>query len=96
LYRVVQEALTNAAKHAGAHTVRVELCRRPDEVVAAVDDDGAGFDVEDVMRSRERGLGLFGMQERLALVGGQLVIDSSPGHGTRIHARVPSLTVTGL
>ncbi|HLZ29542.1 MAG TPA: sensor histidine kinase [Chloroflexota bacterium] len=96
LYRVVQEALTNAAKHAGAHTVRVELCRRPDEVVAAVADDGAGFDVEDVMRSRERGLGLFGMQERLALVGGQLVIDSSPGHGTRIHARVPSHTVTGL
>ena len=57
---------------------------------------GAGFDVEDVMRSRERGLGLFGMQERLALVGGQLVIDSSPGHGTRIHARVPSHAKTGL
>jgi two-component system, NarL family, sensor histidine kinase UhpB len=90
LYRVVQEALTNAAKHANAHELRVELCRRPHEVVAAVADDGQGFDVEEMMRSRERGLGLFGMQERLALVGGQLVIDSSPGHGTRIHARVPS------
>jgi two-component system sensor histidine kinase UhpB len=89
LYRVVQEALTNVAKHASAHAVHVELCRRPYEVVAAVADDGQGFDVEEMMRSRERGLGLFGMQERLTLVGGQLVIDSSPGHGTRIHARVP-------
>ena len=59
--------------------MRVELRRRPDEVVAAVADDGLGFDVEDVMRSRERGLGLFGMQERLALVSGQLSIDSRPG-----------------
>lgn len=90
LYRVVQEALTNVAKHADAREIHVELRRRPDEVVAAVADDGQGFDVEDTMRSRERGLGLFGMQERLALVGGQLVIDSAPGHGTRIHARVPS------
>jgi signal transduction histidine kinase len=54
-----------------------------------VADDGEGFRVEDMMRSRERGLGLFGMQERLALVGGQLVIDSVPGQGTRVHARVP-------
>ena len=96
MYRVVQEALTNVAKHAGAHDVHVELRRRPDEVIAAVADDGQGFDVEDMMRSRERGLGLFGMQERLALVGGQLVIDSSPGHGTRVHARVPSLSATAF
>ena len=81
LYRVVQEALTNAAKHAAAHQVAVHLSRSPDEVLASVEDDGAGF---------ERGLGLFGMQERLALVGGQLVIDSAPGTGTRIRARVPS------
>ena len=94
LYRVVQEALTNVAKHAAAHDVRVELRRQPDEIIAAIADDGQGFDVEDMMRSRERGLGLFGMQERLALVGGQLVIDSSPGHGTRIHARVPSRSAT--
>jgi two-component system, NarL family, sensor histidine kinase UhpB len=96
LYRVVQEALTNAAKHAGAHEVHVELHRKPDEVVAAVADDGQGFDVDEMMRSRERGLGLFGMQERLALVGGQLVIDSAPGLGTRIHARVPARPATGL
>jgi two-component system sensor histidine kinase UhpB len=96
LYRVVQEALTNAAKHASAATLTVELCRRSDEVVAAVEDDGQGFNVEETMRSRERGLGLFGMQERLALVGGSLVIDSSPGHGTQVRARVPFLAGAGL
>jgi two-component system sensor histidine kinase UhpB len=96
LYRVVQEALTNVAKHAAADEVRVELVRRFDEVIAAVEDDGLGFDVEDMMRLRERGLGLFGMRERLALVGGQLVIDSTPGRGTRIHARVPSRPDSGF
>jgi two-component system sensor histidine kinase UhpB len=90
LYRVVQEALTNAAKHANAEQVRVELVRISDMVVAKVTDDGDGFDVEETMRSRERGLGLFGMQERMALVQGQLVIDSQPGRGTRIEARVPA------
>ncbi|MBV9173405.1 MAG: sensor histidine kinase [Chloroflexi bacterium] len=90
LYRVVQEALTNAAKHARAQQVHVALQRKSHEVLAAVDDDGEGFDVEDMMRSRERGLGLFGMQERLALVQGELVIDSAPGRGTRVEARVPT------
>jgi two-component system sensor histidine kinase UhpB len=89
LYRVVQEALTNAAKHASAETLRVQLKRLPGEVVASVEDDGQGFDVEEMMRSRERGLGLFGMQERLALVRGQLMIDSALGRGTRIRAWVP-------
>ncbi len=96
LYRVVQEALTNVAKHADAQEVQVELRRNADEVIAVVADDGQGFNVEEMMRSRERGLGLFGMQERLTLVSGQLVIDSGPGHGTRIHARVPSRLATGL
>jgi two-component system sensor histidine kinase UhpB len=89
LYRVVQEALTNAAKHADASTVSVHLARRAEDVVATIDDDGLGFDVADVMRSRERGLGLFGMQERLSLVQGQLTIESAPGQGTHIQARVP-------
>src|SRR5207237_1269860 len=77
LYRVVQEALTNAAKHAAARGIRVELRRNAAEVVARVSDDGTGFDVEDMMRSRERGLGLFGMQERLVLVRGQLVSEGA-------------------
>lgn len=96
LYRVVQEALTNVAKHADAHDIRVRLTRSTREVVAMVADDGQGFNVEDMMRSRERGLGLFGMQERLALVGGQLVIDSAPGAGTRVNARVPLMPAGGL
>jgi two-component system sensor histidine kinase UhpB len=96
LYRVVQEALTNAAKHSGAQHVRVELRRARDELIARVTDDGQGFDVDDVMRSRERGLGLFGMQERLALVRGTLIIDSSPGEGTSIEALVPVTVTTGL
>ena len=50
----------------------------------------------DVMRSRERGLGLFGMQERMALVQGQLEIDSAPGRGTRIQARVPAGLLSAL
>jgi two-component system, NarL family, sensor histidine kinase UhpB len=54
------------------------------------------LDGGEMMPSRARGLGLFGMQERLALVGGQLVIDSAPGLGTRIHARVPARPATGL
>lgn len=89
LYRVVQEALTNAAKHAGSRTVTVRLRRTAEDVTAAVSDDGLGFDVEDVMRSRERGLGLFGMQERLTLVQGRLEINSTRGQGTRIRATVP-------
>lgn len=89
LYRVVQEALTNVAKHAGAHHVAIRLERRPREVIATVEDDGHGFDVEDVMRSRERGLGLFGMQERLALVQGHLAIGRVEGGGTRVQATVP-------
>jgi two-component system sensor histidine kinase UhpB len=93
IYRVVQEALTNAAKHAQAQHVHVELQRNAHAVMAVVADDGHGFDVEEMMRSRERGLGLFGMQERLALVEGELVIDSAPGHGTRIRARVPTRLV---
>jgi two-component system sensor histidine kinase UhpB len=89
LYRIVQEALTNVARHAGATCVTVRLRRTPREVLATVADDGCGFAVGEVMRSRERGLGLFGMQERLALVQGQLTIDSAPGRGTCIQAIVP-------
>lgn len=88
-YRVIQEALTNVAKHAEARNVTVRLERTGDFVLASVEDDGRGFDVDSVLRSRERGLGLFGMQERLTLVGGDFRIESEPGRGTRIVAKVP-------
>jgi two-component system sensor histidine kinase UhpB len=89
LYRLIQEALTNVAKHSGARRISVRLERARNVVRASVEDDGRGFDVRSTLRSRERGLGLFGMHERLALVGGDLRIESEPGNGTRIVAEVP-------
>lgn len=89
LYRVAQEALTNVAKHAQASRLAVELERLGSSVRLTIEDDGSGFDVERSMSSKERGLGLFGMQERLALVGGRFQIESHPGKGTKLVAEVP-------
>jgi two-component system sensor histidine kinase UhpB len=89
LYRIVQEALSNVAKHAGASRVDARLTRRGRAVRLLIEDDGAGFDVEATRGSRESGLGLFGMEERLALVGGSLRVESTPGGGTRVAAEVP-------
>jgi signal transduction histidine kinase len=88
LYRIVQEALSNVAKHANASTVLVRLTRRGQTLRLLVEDDGCGFDVEATKHSRESGLGLFGMEERLALVGGTLWVDSAVGGGTRVSAEV--------
>jgi signal transduction histidine kinase len=89
LYRIVQEALSNVAKHANASQVLVRLTRRGRALRLLVEDDGCGFDVEGTKHSRESGLGLFGMEERLALVGGSLRVESSVGGGTRVTAEVP-------
>lgn len=89
LYRVLQEALANVAKHAGASQAWVSLRRGRSDLALKVRDDGRGFDVAAVLRERERGLGLFGMQERMALVGGSLSVRSRPGAGTEVVARVP-------
>lgn len=89
LYRTTQEALSNVAKHARASRVSIALRRLGERLVLRVKDDGRGFRPEEVMASRERGLGLFGMQERLALVGGSLEIRSRPGAGTEVLAQVP-------
>jgi signal transduction histidine kinase len=89
LYRIVQEALTNVAKHSGARSVEVKLRRRSNVITVTVADDGRGFDLREVTRKEGAGLGLFGMRERLALVGGTVAIDSAPGRGTAIIARVP-------
>ncbi|MCZ6615247.1 MAG: sensor histidine kinase, partial [Chloroflexi bacterium] len=89
LYGVAQEALTNVAKHARASRVTVELERDGLWVRLAVEDDGIGFNVEEAMTSKERGLGLFGMQERLALVGGKFHMESQPRKGTKLVAEVP-------
>lgn len=89
LYRVVQEALTNVARHAHARHVEVTLTQEGARAVATIRDDGVGFDVDAVLASKERGLGLFGMQERMALVGGRLQLVSRPGAGTLVRAEVP-------
>ena len=86
LYRVVQEALSNVVKHAGAERVSIVLAQRGSGVAATIDDDGQGFDESLI---RPDALGLTGMRERLALVGGTLEIESAPGSGTTVAARVP-------
>jgi two-component system, NarL family, sensor histidine kinase DevS len=86
LYRLVQEALTNVVKHAGAGNVSIVLTRRDGGIGVVVEDDGRGFVPEE---AREASLGLVGMRERLALVGGTLTIESSPGSGTALVAHVP-------
>lgn len=91
VYRVAQEALTNAGRHAGARAVEVALRERDGEVELTVRDDGEGFDPGRVLRGGddpERGLGLEGMAERARLVGGALEVASAPGRGTRVTLRV--------
>jgi len=88
LYRVVQEALSNARRHSGADHASVVLRTEGREVVAEVSDSGRGFRYVDPRDSQE-GLGLIGMRERVAMLGGRLDIDSVPGRGTRVRATVP-------
>jgi signal transduction histidine kinase len=88
VYRFVQEALTNVVKHAEATQVSVVVGRREGGVSAVVEDDGRGFDSAEV---RHDALGLVGMRERLALLGGTLAIESRAGHGTALNAFVPTL-----
>ena len=87
LFRVLQEALHNSAKHSGARDFEVELWGTSDEIHLTVSDSGAGFELEAAKKGR--GLGLVSMKERLQLVKGTLSIESQPKRGTRIHARVP-------
>ncbi len=89
VYRVVQEALTNAAKYSESHHVAVKLSVEGSTLTALVRDNGRGFDVDRVQQSKDGGLGLFGMKERVSLLSGQLDILSAPGAGTTILARIP-------
>jgi PAS domain S-box-containing protein len=87
LFRIVQEALTNVARHAQARRADVVLERRGDSLLVIIEDDGIGFDVN---RSRETGhLGLLGMEERAEMLGGTLVVESVPGRGTTLVVEVP-------
>jgi signal transduction histidine kinase len=91
-FRVVQEAVTNAARHGRAEHVSVMLCQEDGALELAVRDDGAGFDVAAARERAARGesLGLLGMQERVRLAGGTIDIRSAPGEGTEIRITLPA------
>ena len=93
LFRITQEALTNIARHAGASLASVRLDITPAQVCLTIEDNGAGFDVAQILpETRIRGThgwGLLGMQERASLLGGRCDIEAQSGHGTRIRIRVP-------
>jgi signal transduction histidine kinase len=86
LYRIVQEALTNAVRHASAKNVDVILENREGTVVVIIEDDGVGFD--STLIGKGGHLGLLGMQERAHMMGGTLQIESRAGGGTTIVAEV--------
>jgi PAS domain S-box-containing protein len=88
LYRIAQEALNNIAKHARAENVDVILERRPDQVSLIIEDDGVGFE-QGNGSTPHQGFGLLGMQERAALVGATVQIESAAGEGTTIIVRMP-------
>jgi signal transduction histidine kinase len=90
LYRIVQETLTNIARHARATSGRVHLSGDAGTIRAVIEDDGVGFDAADAERpGRRRGLGLLGIRERVAQLGGAVRIHSTWGAGTRIEIDVP-------
>jgi signal transduction histidine kinase len=87
LYRIVQEALTNAARHAQASAVSVLVERRGEQIIVVVEDDGIGFDA--TAASGDQHLGLMGITERAELLGGKLTIESTPGRGTSVFVEIP-------
>ncbi len=90
LYRIVQEALVNVARHSGATAASVTAARSGGELRLVIEDNGRGFDPSGPTRRH----GLLGMSERMALLGGQLHVDSSPGVGTTIIAELDDLETT--
>jgi len=91
LYRVIQEALTNVARHAQASIVRLHLQRKQSSVVALIQDNGQGFDVAKILDQEglPTGTGLLGIRERVTLLGGKFNVRSQPGHGTQLTVAIP-------
>jgi signal transduction histidine kinase len=90
LYRVAQEALTNVARHAHASQVEATIQRLPRAVCMSIKDNGKSFDVKrSFLVGKGRGMGLLGMRERVEMVGGKFMVESAPGKGTTIQARIP-------
>jgi signal transduction histidine kinase len=91
LFRVVQEAIVNISRHAGARNVCIYFQFEPKMVTVRVEDDGVGFELDElsIAPGSARGLGLIGMQERVELFGGELEVTSTPGYGTQVYIRLP-------
>jgi signal transduction histidine kinase len=85
LYRIVQEALTNCARHSKAKSIAISIRQHESELRVTVADDGVGLH----QKTAGGGLGLIGIQERARELGGTIVIDSSSGHGTRLTVSIP-------
>jgi len=94
VYRIIQEALTNIAKHAQASSVSVLVERRKSDVVTIIEDNGQGFDIKNTSNGGR--LGLLSMQERAELLDGTLVVESSPERGTSIFVTIPVIRKTEL
>ena len=96
-YRVAQEAINNIARHSHARHAQIALKREEHYLTLEIKDDGVGFNTTVIQAGRLQELGLLGMRERMALVGGEFVIESEPGKGTRLVARAPlaSLVANG-
>ena len=88
LYRIAQEALTNAAKYAECDRIDLTMCKKEEEVILKVKDYGKGFSMEDIRR-HDKGVGLYGMEERTSMLGGTFHITSQLGKGTEIEVHIP-------
>ena len=89
VFRVVQEAITNIARHAQASEANISLVHKEGKLIVRVEDNGVGFDPTLVMNNGQTGWGLRGMQERISLLGGKFYIGSKAGNGTLLLAEVP-------
>jgi signal transduction histidine kinase len=89
LFRIAQEAITNIQRHADASRASVVVLRQIHEITLLIEDDGIGFDLSMLDEKRDKCLGLIGMRERVALLGGSAVIESVPGEGTTIRIKIP-------
>jgi len=96
IFRIMQEALNNIAKHSGTEKVSLRLEKTPGTIDLIIEDNGRGFSLEEVaaMKGPERGLGLVSMRERAELSGGRCVIDSVEGRGTTVRATWPGVTTS--
>jgi two-component system sensor histidine kinase DegS len=95
LFRIAQEALTNAIKHANAENAKVNLEYARDGVRLAILDDGVGFNPSRIHTATRPSWGLVGMEERTALLNGEFKISSSPGKGTIVNVYIPYIDDTG-